>query len=241
MPEHVFFDDLAPYALGALTTEESAGLERHLSDGCVACDMELASLSAVVANLPYAIPAVHVPPGLRKRVLRGIAPRFPWYETLGIAALVVLAAGVSARWVSVQTDLTTARSRTAALELQVKAQQTQLAWLRDPRVQIALMKGLEATSPAKAKMLWHPGTGQALLYIAGLPPLPLDKSYELWVFAKDEPLRAGIFDTRDGSTVVSMPRLEALPPSATKFAVSVEPKGGVSKPTGSIVLLGESL
>jgi anti-sigma-K factor RskA len=41
--------------------------------------------------------------------------------------------------------------------------------------------------------------------------------------------------------VVDLAALESLGGDPSKFAVSVEPKGGVPKPTGAIVLLGERL
>ena len=94
---------------------------------------------------------------------------------------------------------------------------------------------------AKAKLLWHPGTAQGILYVEGLPPLPLTKSYELWVFVKETPLPAGVFDVRLGGTAVSLSKITGAPDHPVKFAVSVEPKGGVPAPTGAIVLVGETL
>jgi anti-sigma-K factor RskA len=116
----------------------------------------------------------------------------------------------------------------------------EVAWLKDPRVEVALLKGLEGNPAARAKLLWNPATKQGILWVSGLPPLPPGKSYELWAFAGDGPVPAGTFDAKaDAVTVIPIPKQESLDDAGVKFAVSVEPKGGVPTPTGAIVLAGE--
>jgi Anti-sigma-K factor rskA len=175
---------------------------------------------------------------------RGLAT-MAW--ALGVAASFMLAAAFAALWYATRTDLGATRANVAQLEgmlqdkdRELKAKEAELAWLKDPRVQVALLKGLESNPTAKAKLLWHPETKQGILWVSGLPPLPLEKSYELWAFVGDQPLPAGTFDARaDGATVIPISKQENLGQAPVKFAVSVEPKGGVPKPTGAIVLLGE--
>ena len=76
--------------------------------------------------------------------------------------------------------------------------------------------------------------------MSGLPPLPLEQSYELWAFVGDQPVPAGTFDAKaDGATVIPISKQENLGEAPVKFAVSIEPKGGVASPTGAIVLVGE--
>ena len=169
------------------------------------------------------------------------------FLALGVAASLLIAATFGALWVTTRADLAAMRGNVARLERTGRANEKQMAlasqevaWLKDPRVQVALLKGLEATSSARAKLLWNPGTKQGILWVSGLPPLPLEKSYELWAFVGDQPVPAGTFDAASGAgTVIPIPRQETLDDSPVKFAVSVEPKGGVPKPTGAIVLVGE--
>lgn len=169
------------------------------------------------------------------------------FWALGVAASFMLAAAFGALWYATRADLAATRENVARLEGMVKERDRQMAltsqeiaWLKDPRVQVALLKGLEANPAARAKLLWNPGTKQGILWVSGLPPLPLEKSYELWAFVGDQPVPAGTFDAAsDGPTVIPISKQESLGEAPVKFAVSVEPKGGVPVPTGTIVLAGE--
>lgn len=169
------------------------------------------------------------------------------FWALGVAASFMLAAAFGALWYATRADLAATRENVARLEGMVKERDKQMtlasqeiAWLKDPRVQVALLKGLEANPAARAKLLWNPGTKQGILWVSGLPPLPLEKSYELWAFVGDQPVPAGTFDAAgDAPTVIPISKQESLGEAPVKFAVSVEPKGGVPLPTGTIVLAGE--
>jgi anti-sigma-K factor RskA len=63
--------DVAAYALGALTDEESRRFERHLAT-CELCQTDLASLQPVVDVLPAAADPVEPPAALKKRLMRTI-------------------------------------------------------------------------------------------------------------------------------------------------------------------------
>ena len=175
---------------------------------------------------------------------RGLATMI-W--ALGVAASFMLAAAFAALWYATRADLGATRENVAQLEgivhargLELKELDHELAWLKDPRVQIALLRGLEGNPAAKARLVWHPGTKQGILWVSGLPPLALEKSYELWAFVGDQPVPAGTFDAKEGGvTVIPVSKQESLGDAPVKFAVSVEPKGGVPSPTGAIVLSGE--
>ena len=260
MAEHVFLADLPLHALGALSGDDRERLEKHLAAGCELCEAELASLNEAASLLAYATPPRPLPPGLRERVLAdldhpsavaapparlarpepGAGYTMAW--GLGLAATLCLAAGLGALWWAARQDMAIMRSDQVRLETQLKEQERDLAWLKDPRVQVALLKGLESASTAHASLLWHPETKQGILYVNGLPPLPLEKSYELWAFVDGRPVPAGTFDAHPGgATVFAISRQESLGEKPTKFAVSIEPKGGVPAPTGSVVLLGDAL
>jgi anti-sigma-K factor RskA len=228
------------------------------------CDALEAELDATDEGAP-APPKIAPPPELKERVLwqirgeaasappRRASPGMPdrglatmaW--ALGVAASFMLAAAFAALWYATRTDLGATRANVAQLEgmlydrdRDLKAKEAELAWLKDPRVQVALLKGLESNPTAKAKLLWHPESKQGILWVSGLPPLPLEQSYELWAFVGDQPVPAGTFDAHaDGATVIPISRQENLGEAPVKFAVSIEPKGGVPKPTGAIVLIGE--
>lgn len=228
------------------------------------CDALEAELDAAEAD-SRALLEVAPPPELKERVMwrirgEGEAPFLPAVSpampdqglrtmiwALGVAASFMLAAAFGALWYATRADLGETRANVLRLEEMVKERDRQMAltsqevaWLKDARVQVALLKGLETNPAARAKLLWNPGTKQGILWVSGLPPLPLEKSYELWAFVGDQPVPAGTFDARgDGATVIPISKQENLGEAPVKFAVSVEPRGGVPSPTGAIVLVGE--
>jgi hypothetical protein len=175
---------------------------------------------------------------------RGLTTMF-W--ALGVAASFMLAASFGALWYATRADLGATRENVARLEEMVRDRDRQIAatsqdvaWLKDPRVQVALLKGPEANPAARARLLWNPGTKQGILWLSGLPPLPAEKSYELWAFVGDDPVPAGTFDAAsDAPAVIPIARQESFDEKPLKFAVSVEPRGGAPKPTGAIVLAGD--
>jgi hypothetical protein len=179
---------------------------------------------------------IEPPSGVRDRVLwairgegaagaaRATTPAEPdrrlskMFLALGVAASLLLAATFGALWVTTRADVAAMRENVARLERTARENEKQMAlasqevaWLKDPRVQVALLKGLEGTSAARAKLLWNPGTKQGILWVSGLPPLPLEKSYELWAFVGDQPVPAGTFDAASGAgTVIPISKQESL-------------------------------
>ncbi len=232
------------------------------------CDALEAELDATEQGLPEELVALAPPPEVRERVLWSIRAEgqdepvlaslpassalpdrglMTMIWALGVAASFMLAMAFGALWYATRADLGATRVNVAELEgllhektRDLAERDRELAWLKDPRVQVALLKGLEGNPTAKAKLLWHPGSKQGILWVSGLPPLPLEKSYELWAFVGDQPVPAGTFDAKEGgATVIPISKQENLGEAPVKFAVSIEPKGGVASPTGAIVLVGE--
>jgi anti-sigma-K factor RskA len=68
--EHEPFTEWAAlYAMGTLEGEERTQFEAHLATGCSDCTTMLSELSAVVATLAWAAPAVSPRPELREKLL----------------------------------------------------------------------------------------------------------------------------------------------------------------------------
>src|SRR5208337_2150537 len=99
-------------------------------------------------------------------------------------------------------------------------------------------------SPAAArpvphgKAFYNP-SGGLLFYTTNLRPLPVGRTYELWLIPTEgSPIDAGVFNTDSrGNGQVILPSLpQGL--SAKAFAVTIETGGGVPAPTGPKVLIG---
>jgi Anti-sigma-K factor rskA len=126
----------------------------------------------------------------------------------------------------------------ATLEGELSELDATLRLLSAPQVRLVRLAGLSPSSRAKANLLWNPAAQVGVLLTSGLPHIPPNQVYELWAFAGNEPVAAGTFEVDEAGHAFL--RLPPLPRAKGygKFAVTVEPAGGVPKPTGPIHLLG---
>jgi len=126
-----------------------------------------------------------------------------------------------------------------ALRTALAAAQESLAIVQAPGLQLVRLKETAKAPPAEGHVLLSAETRRALFYAFDLPPVPADKTYELWwITEKEGPVNAGVFvpDQKGLGRIES-----ALPQQAGTIqaaAVTIEPTGGVPKPTGPMVLIG---
>jgi hypothetical protein len=111
-------------------------------------------------------------------------------------------------------------------------------FLRAPNVKAVSLAGSQEAKSAGGLLLYDPSKRRAFLYAFNMPPLPPDKTYQLWAIL-DKPVSAATFGTDRGNKsrvlIPRVPRLDRI----KQFAVSVEPDGGSPQPTGPIYLSGE--
>lgn len=102
--------------------------------------------------------------------------------------------------------------------------------------------GPNAPRAMRGTVMWDPDHGFAVLQ-AALPREPDDKDYQLWMIRDGKPVSAGIFHVaREPDSLGELYRLDRIAPTEARdrdaFAITVEPKGGMPKPTGAMVLSG---
>lgn len=187
---------------------------------------------------------------------------------LALAASLLLALGWAARewmwrqrWSSTSAEVTQLRSaltaersrtqelagRLAGTEEELSRVRTALAQLEesldllhDPRLQLVTLSHPERAQPAVAHVLVSAESGKALFSAVNLPPLPGDRTYELWWITADEgPINAGLFQPDPTGRARLEPQLPVGKGKIQAAAVTIEPAGGVPKPTGPMVLLGK--
>ena len=111
--------------------------------------------------------------------------------------------------------------------------------LSSRQIEITILSGLEVNPVGYGKILWDPERATAILQVANLPNVPSDKEYQLWVI-KDKPISAGVFAVSNAND--NFFRIEHLavtnPKEISAFAITLEPKGGVPQPTGSMYMAG---
>jgi anti-sigma-K factor RskA len=124
------------------------------------------------------------------------------------------------------------------LQNQLDQEKAVTTFLSDPEVRVTLLAGTDKSPQSAGKILWNPKEKRALFYASRLPVPPVGKTYQLWVIAGNKPIDAGTFSVNEaGNGFLKIDSL-ASPEKAQKFAVTLEPAGGVPQPTGEMRLLG---
>jgi anti-sigma-K factor RskA len=257
---HDVFDTLLPiYAVGALDGNDLAQLEAHLAGGCDRCEAALRESHEALAQLALAgagATSPAVPPEVKAALLRriGEAParrrapeRRRWLPWVATAAAMVVSAMLTGGFVASRYEARLgqmARETTRVREEVRRHEETLLAQLElyrrvvellgDPATRVVELRGSGPNAEASGRVVWHERAG-GLLIVTKLPPLPAGKAYEAWTLGGPAPRPAGVF-TVDASGQGSRKLEPAEGGPAKAFAVTIEPEGGVSEPTGPIVL-----
>lgn len=248
---HEPFETLAAvYAVDALDGDDLAVFEAHL-ETCTACQGSVRDAQETLARATLSMPPQPPPAAARAAIVRRVAERRErrqrgWLRWAAATAVVAAAAAMFAgAWVAVRYEARLgqmARETAAVRERLARndaALQEQLAFyreavelLRDPATRVVDLRGQASASAASGRMIWN-DSGGGHLFVAGLAPAPAGKTYELWTIADAAPKPAGLFAVDAQGRAVHRVAAE---PGVKVFAVSLEPEGGVSAPTGPIVL-----
>jgi hypothetical protein len=138
-----------------------------------------------------------------------------------------------------RAELTRAHDEVGALQ-QVLGTRIRLEKvLSAPDLRLTRLKPL-APAPGAGAIVAVSATNKAAVFQAiGLPATPAGKTYELWWITKEHgPVAAGLFQAEDGHPVVAPVSLPPAGEHVLLSAVTLEPAGGVNKPTGAMYLKG---
>ena len=108
-----------------------------------------------------------------------------------------------------------------------------------PDLEVTRLAPLPPAPGARAVVISSKSSDTAVLRASGLDAPPAGKTYQLWWITKQKgPVPAGTFTAESGNEVIA----KVDPPPAgdrvTLTAVTLEPAGGVPKPTGAMYLKG---
>lgn len=140
---------------------------------------------------------------------------------------------------ALEGELTERAREVTSLQQEIAQQQELLKILGAPEAQIVALEGLKPSPTARGRMWWHREAG-GYFVANGLPAAPPGKTYQLWAIAAGMPVSAGVFDVDPkGSAAL---RVKPLPGvwKVEMFAVTLEPAGGLPKPSGAMYLAGNS-
>lgn len=256
------------YALGALDGEELREFEAHLKTGCPLCGQQIREFSEVAASIPEALPNMRPSPDLKDRLMASLDHEvskdrvidfksvgkalpatpsrrrgwFPWACAIaaGIALMVSLTrlSSLNRGFAEQQERLNQQIEQLKVLQKLLSDEKEVTQFIAKPGVKITPLAGTDKSPEAVGKVLWSAQEKRALFYASKLPVLPQGKTYQLWIIANNKPFDAGIFLVDpQGNGFLKVPSLSEAD-KAQKFAVTLEPAGGVPQPTGDMHLLG---
>jgi anti-sigma factor RsiW len=116
-----------------------------------------------------------------------------------------------------------------------------LAMLTSPNMKRMELAGTQTAQNARGSFVLDPKTGHAMLLTSGLPAPPPEMAYELWFIADGRKMPGKVFtvDAAGRAMISDQVPLEARERGV--FAITLEPKQGVTSPTGAIYLISEAL
>jgi anti-sigma-K factor RskA len=252
-------EDFDLYALGALEGEEKQAIESHVAQ-CAACSRKLGEAQGRIALLALGAPHVEPSLGLKERLMSRVhrtperqPARFPavdteraggyfgrWWGAVLAPAAVVLALAAFFLW----KENSRLDRQVAELRAAMQEQQKQLDYARNVAhlmeakdtitVSLAPMPGMPNGA---VKVMYNAKMGM-VMYDGWIEPPPEDKSYQLWVVPMEgKPISVGVFNPATSDSAHWLTKVpEGVP--ARAFAITLEPAGGTSAPTGPKVLVG---
>ena len=245
-----FADDLALYALGALSGEEKISLEKHLQE-CAYCRRELEQLRGDASLLALSTSGPRPPARAKTRLINAIASeprtqpsrsRVNWWAILGwatAAVMLVYVIGVSRhnrRLSSTVAELSGMVERERVAGDQAR-RAGDVLHAPDATPYEILPVSIKSKLPA-GKAIYSRDRSGLVFVASNLQPVPAQKAYELWLIPMNgAPIPAGMFkpDSRGMAMVMNPPLPAGV--EAKAFAITIEPEQGSSAPTSDIIMV----
>jgi anti-sigma-K factor RskA len=225
------------YAADALSEHERAQFEAHLA-GCPTCRQEVCELRETAARLAAA-EAVPPPARLLGNVMAEIArtrqlpPRTPDEP---VVEPVIGPARRAQRWL-IAAAVVLAIALAGAVTVAARGyQQLDAARETNDRITVVLAAPDARTATATAggahaTVLFSRQRGQAVFLPSGMPALPGDRTYQLWLLGDGDP-RPSALVPPDGAPVL----IGGASSEVRALGVTVEPAGGSARPSAPPIM-----
>lgn len=249
-----FEELISLYALGTLNEGELWELEEHLNTGCKVCRKLLKDTESVLSLLPYSLDDTQLSPEIRDQVWEKIESaekvreqsytldlwarlQSIWLKLSGAVALALLVFLFISN-LYLKTSLTRQQQELSRMREQVSSQSEMMEFIQAPNVMVIGFTAPQPNSKAHGKLFWNTKNNEALFCALNIPASNDGKTYQFWVVEDNGVVSMGIFKLDRRGT--NMMKLKSMPEpdKVQKFVVTIEPEGGMPKPTGEIYLSG---
>ncbi len=212
----------------------------------------IAAIPPRVSQVAAVSPGVHVdPPRARRSAEAAKVGPAPWFAAVAASLIATVAT-----WQAVSARAEVQRLKEELAQMQVSVGQAQIARasLQQQVDEFTRMAGVLRASDVVFYSLAGSGgaaNAHARAYVThkngmvftadGLPALPADKTYQLWVIVAGKPVSVGTFSPDANGRVqaiLATPDIAAMPGAV---AVTLEPAGGLPQPSTTPILVGAAV
>jgi anti-sigma-K factor RskA len=120
---------------------------------------------------------------------------------------------------------------------QLRREQEKSGMLTAQDTSFVNLAGTQMAPQAHARLAVNK-SGSAMMVAEGLPQAPAGHDYQIWFIADGKPIPGGVFKPDAAGHAEMREQIPVQARGATAFAVTLEPQGGTSAPTGQKYLLG---
>lgn len=159
--------------------------------------------------------------------------------TLAFVTLIIALAVLWQKNRTSQSELARLKEEMNQAQAQIDREHAMGELLTSPDSHMAKLTGTNVAPGAHA-MLAYDKTGHAMLMAKGLPSAPEGMAYQLWYIKDNKKMPGKVFTPDAAGNGMLEDQIPAVARDAAVFAITLEPKGGVQVPTGSIYLLSSS-
>jgi anti-sigma-K factor RskA len=264
MAHEQFQEMLAVHALSALDERDELALNEHLQS-CAECRDELDQWRKTSSGLAFMSTPAEPSPKVRERILAQVRSekdspaspsnvlpfaerrrsqiysprRFGALEAVAATIIVALLISVFVLWRqnrATKNDLARLSQQIRDTQIELDHQQAIVKMMSQPGSRLIDLGGTNMAPGARAKIVYDKN-GSAMLVAEGLPATPAGMAYQLWYVVGDKKMPGKTFGI-DASGKGNLH--DQIPSSAMEgavFAVTMEPAGGGTTPTGKMYLV----